>query len=176
MNKFIKLPLFLGLTCLIGGGLLAGVVYLTDGPIEEAKIKKLQEGYRNMYNVDEVETTDVELGDAANKTLLGLTIVKHNDTKSAVYKLSSTSGYETMTFYLGISFDTNTVDGYYNLDTSSQSLGYSHYKDNKDISNRLDGYDGKGSFVVSGVTYTSNAVKEAISVAFNDYNARTWEF
>ena len=160
MNKFIKLPLFLGLTCLIAGGLLAGVVYLTDGPIEEAKIKKLQEGYRNMYNVDEVETTDIELGDAANKTLLGLTVVKHNDTKSAVYKLSSTSGYETMTFYLGISFDTNTVDGYYNLDTSSQSLGY----------------DGKGSFVVSGVTYTSNAVKEAISVAFNDYNARTWEF
>ena len=43
MNKFIKLPLFLGLTCLIAGGLLAGVVYLTDGPIEEAKIKKLQE-------------------------------------------------------------------------------------------------------------------------------------
>ena len=81
-----------------------------------------------------------------------------------------------MTFYLGISFDTNTVDGYYNLDTSSQYLGYYHYKDNKDISNRLDGYDGKGTFVVSGVTYTSNAVKEAISVAFNDYNARTWEF
>ena len=81
-----------------------------------------------------------------------------------------------MTFYLGISFDTNTVDGYYNLDTTSQSLGYSHYKDNKEISNKLNGYSGNGNFVVAGVTYTSNAVKEAINVAFTDYNARTWEF
>ena len=66
MNKFIKLPLFLGLTCLIAGGLLAGVVYLTDGRSEHLLELTWLRDWDHPYNLGDnefhlaLETDDYE--------------------------------------------------------------------------------------------------------------------
>ncbi len=176
MNKFVKLPLFLGITCLVCGGLLAGVVFLTEGTIQKAAEAKLAEGYRNMYNTDSVEVKNIELESTVDESIKGLAVVTHSSKQSAVYKLTSTSPYEKMTFYVGISFDNNRVDGYYSIDTNTQSIGYDQYKKNDKISSGMKGYDGSGDLVIAGVTakYTTSGVQASIKKAFDDYNAREW--
>lgn len=175
MNKFVKLPLFLCATCLVAGGLLAGVVALTNPIIEKQKAEKLAAAYKNMYNVDTVTVENIELGEV-DESIKGLAVVNHNNKSSAVYKLTSSSAYEKMTFYLGISFTTNTVDGYYCLDTNTQSIGYDQYKNSDKITTGMKGYDGTGELVVTGVTakYTTDGVQAAVKKAFADYNSRTW--
>lgn len=173
MNKFVKLPLFLGLTCLVFGGMLAGVVALTEPVIQKAKEEKLNAVYKNLYN-DESATKvkEIKLADGHSEKILELVTVNHSDEISAVYKLKSKSTYEQMIFYVGISTSSKVVDGYYSLETNTTSLGYNQFKNNESVSELMSGYDGSGDLVIAGVTYTSKGVTEAIKEAFNDFNKR----
>jgi len=175
MNKFVKLPLFLGLTCLVFGGMLAGVVALTEPVIQAAKEAKLNAVYKNLYN-DESATKvkEIELAAGHSEKILELVTVNHSDEVSAVYKLKSKSTYEQMIFYVGISTSSNVVDGYYLLESNTPSIGYDQYKNNDTISEGMSGYDGNGDLVIAGVTakYTTSGVAEALKEAFKDFNKR----
>lgn len=180
MNNFIKLPLFLGATCLIASGLLAVTVGCTDPIIEQHKLDRLAKAYENMYSGEAVEVLDsFELTDEfmeANK-IYGLTRVKHGEATSAVYQVQSESSYEIMQFYVGISFEDSSVDGYYLLESNKASLGQGHFKNKDEVMGVLNDYNGGATQnpIISGVTFTSKAVKAAVDSALNDFKTRNWE-
>lgn len=173
MNKFILLPIFLGVTCLVAGGLLAGVVFLTDPVIEQAKKERLAQGFKKMYKDDNAtvleqkEITDSEYFTSISK-------VNHSEKLSYVYLCKSTSQYEIMTFYVGFNSETQKVDGYYFLESSVSSLGAGKFKNNKSVTGLYKDYDGSGNSIISGVTFTSKAVQESVNQALNDFKTRDW--
>lgn len=174
MNNTIKLPLFLGATCLIAAGLLSAVVAITDPIIEAQKIEKENAAYQALYEGEEISTEAITF-EGANENIIDIKKVTHNSKISAVYKMKSTSSYETLTFLVGISFDSKTVDSYACVDTSTASLGYGNFKKDDKVSSLYDGYDGNGTPIIAGTTVTSKAVKASMDIALKDFNARNWE-
>ena len=173
MENFVKLPLFLGATCLIAAGLLSGVVAITDPVISDNLVAKANKVYENLYEDQKIGATEL-IAENVNDSIVEVIKVEHSDKVSAVYKLKSKSSYETLTFYAGISLETKTVDAYYLFDKSTASLGYDNFKKNESIASKYNGYDGTSSVIVSGTTITSKAVKVAIDAALTDFNSRTW--
>ena len=173
MNNFVRLPLFLGATCLIAAGLLSGVVAITDPVISDNLVAKANKVYENLYEDQTINSTEL-VAENVNDSIAEVIKVVHNNQQSAVYKLKSKSSYETLTFYAGISFETKTIDAYYLFDKSTASLGYDNFKKNDSISSLYSGYDGTTSVIVSGTTITSKAVKVAMDAALLDFNSRNW--
>lgn len=178
MNKFIKLPLFLGATCLVAAGLLAGVVALTDPVIEQAKTEKLSKAYQNMYSgqtVTVLQTFTPDEGTIEATGIQDIARVEHNTDVSVVYKMKSDSSYEKMLFFVGISTATDAVDSYYYLESTENSLGTGNFKNSDTVTEKYEGYTGDTTVIFSGTTVTSKAVKTAIDTALNDYRNRVWE-
>lgn len=175
MNKFVKLPLFLSLTCLVAGGLLSGVVAITDPVIEAAKTEKLSKAFKEMYKDDTATVTKTITMTAEESEATGIqniNEVSHSGKESIVYLTKSKSAYEQMTFYVGISKESNTVDSYYCLEANTTSLGYGNFSNNDAVNDLYNGYDGSTTEIISGTTVTSKAVKVAIDNALEDYNSR----
>lgn len=176
MNKFVKLPLFLSIISLLAGGMLSSVFALTDSIINEINANKKAEAYNNMYYSNNVKFVSKQVDFKNKNGLVSAVLVDHNGLVSAVYECSSSSSYESMTFYVGFDMESKVVDGYYSLSTSSSSVGYGDYfKDEKTVMEKYQDYDGSQNVIFSGVTYTSNAVKKCIDSALDDLKQRKWE-
>lgn len=179
MNKFVKLPLFLGVTCLVAGGLLAGVVALTDPVIESARLERLSKAFRVMYDDESaLSTAQAELSkEFINENqILSINKVKHSGLTSYVYQCKSKSAYEEMQFYVGIDYSEKAVDSFYMLETSEHSLGYGNFSDNDSVTELYSGYQGKEDKIIANTTVTSKAVKAAVDRAYADFQTRsaTW--
>lgn len=172
MNKLVKMPLFLGVTCLVCGGLLAGIVALTDPVIEKNEQERLSAAFRTMYDDESALVTKTIVINEEGNPISEINDVTHTGGESAVYKVTSSSSYERMTFYVGISRENNTVDAYYSLSTSTSSLGYGNFQNSDNISNLYQGYDGNGTIIVTGTSVTSRAVKVAVDACLDDYAVR----
>lgn len=178
MNKFIKLPLFLGITCLVAGGLLAGTVAITTPIIEQARLDRLAKAFKKMYKDETASTVGVldeeDLGSefVTEKGILSITKVSHKDKSSIVYQCKSKSAWETLTFYVGFDEGKQVVDGYYCLETSTQSKGYGNFKNNSTVIGKYKDYDGTGSVILTGTTVTSKAVQKAVDTALDDLKTR----
>jgi len=175
MNKFIKMPLFLGVTCLVAGGMLAGVSALTDPIIKAAKLEREAQAFIVMYNDENVKLSDQITVDSATSEATGIqTIskVEHKDGISIVYKMKSKSKYETLLFNVGISQEAGAVDNYYFLEkvNSTSDLGTNVFSQNDVVNDLYKGYAGGGYGIVSGVSVTSNGVGAAIDNALKDFN------
>lgn len=176
MNKFIKLPLFLGLTCLVAGGLLAGVVALTDPVIESAKLERLSKAFRVMYDDESaLSTAQAELSKEFidDNKILSINKVTHSGVLSYVYQCKSKSAYEEMQFYVGIDYAKKEVDSFYALESNENSLGYGNFSNNDSVTELYSGYQGKGDKIIANTTITSKAVQEAINRAYADFLTRS---
>ena len=170
--KSIKLPLFLGLTCLIAGGLLTAVYMVTNPIISQREQDNLSAAFKTMYSDETATVTNTITIEDENASFTEINEVTHANGQSVVYLANSTSSYERMTFYVGISRETNTVDGYYYLTTSTSSLGYGNFSNSDTVSDLYQGYDGTSEIIISGTSVTSRAVKASIDNCINDYKIR----
>ena len=170
--KSIKLPLFLGLTCLIAGGLLTAVYMVTNPIISQREQDNLSAAFKTMYSDETATVTNTITIEDENASFTEINEVTHANGQSVVYLANSTSSYERMTFYVGISRETNTVDGYYYLTTSTSSLGYGNFSNSDTVSDLYQGYDGTSEVIISGTSVTSRAVKASIDNCINDYKIR----
>lgn len=175
MNKFIKMPLFLGVTCLVAGGMLAGVSALTDPVIAAAKLEREAKAYIVMYNDENVKLHDQITVDSATAEATGIqTIskVEHKDGISIVYKMKSKSKYETLLFNVGIDQDAGAVDSYCFLEkvNSTSDLGTNVFNQDDKVNELYQGYTGGDKLIFSGVTFTSDGVRAAINNALADFN------
>ena len=176
MNKFIKMPLFLGVTCLVAGGMLAGVSALTDPIIKAAKLEREAQAFIIMYNDENVKLSDQITVDSATSEATGIqTIskVEHKDGISIVYKMKSKSRYETLLFNVGIDQEAGAVDNYYFLEkvNSTSDLGTNVFNQNDKVNELFTGYTGGDRLIFSGVSFTSDGVRAAIDNALADFNA-----
>ena len=91
MNKFIKLPLFLGSVSLVFCSTLAVVVNVCQPIITENAIRKEKEAYAKIYtgvNVDDVKKFD-DLDLSNYSQINTIAFVPHNGVESYVYTLTT---------------------------------------------------------------------------------------
>lgn len=176
MNKFIKLPLFLGSVCLVFCTTLAVVVNICNPVIEKNNEKKEKEAYLNLYEgVREENVKAVEANFDEYKQILKLATVEHNSVTSYVYSLKTKDPQSgTISFMLGIDNSTHKVDAYTLI--SNNNSGYGSDFVNKDKEGQvLEGLisysEGKDFYRTSGATKTQNVMKEAVNQAFAHYKA-----
>ncbi len=179
MNKFIKLPLFLGSVCLIFCTTLAVVVNVCNPLIEKNTEKKEKEAYLNLYEgVTEDSIKKVE-GEKANfddyKQIVKLVTVEHNNVTSYVYSLKTKDPQSgTISFMLGIDNSTHKVDAYTMVSNNNSGYGSDFVNADKQESvlEGLISYGKGGEFYrTAGATKTQNVMKEAVNQAFVHYKA-----
>lgn len=169
-NRFIKLPCFLGVICLVFSALLAITVHFTQPIIDERVRKQEAEAYQKMYSdfADFGETTEINSG-----TLIFARQVKRsNNGLSYVYKVTTKKGYSgTITFLVGIDSVSSSVDAYQYIEGDEDVKGVNAFKNNDAILNSLKGYSGKnGSLTTSPTTpATSKVVLAGVDEAFTHY-------
>lgn len=72
LNKFVLLPLFLGLTCLISAGLIAGVNSFTEPVINQNVIDQKNAGYYKVLGISSAdEPVDKYVDELASKNITG---------------------------------------------------------------------------------------------------------
>ncbi len=175
MNKFIKLPLFLGSTCLVFCAALASVVYICEPVIAKNEEKKEKEAYLKLYeDVDEDDIFNLQDSSKSDKKELiqnskisKIAAVEHGDI-SYVYTIKTKDPQSgPVTFMLGISSTSNKVDAYSMV--SNNNAGYAKYYDNN--STVLEDILEDGKVTSAGATKTQNAVQEAIDACLSNYES-----
>lgn len=158
-NTNIKSMIVLPLICLVTVALLAFVNHITSGIIEKNAIKDQMESLKQV--VPEAEDFDiVDLTENMAETVTG--IYKETGGKGYAVTVETTSSYSQnpMTFTLGVSEDGKII-----------GVAVTNYSETKDFGSYPEAFIGKDSSlegvdVVAGVTYSSNAFKDAVKDAF----------
>lgn len=159
MNIGIKSMIVLPLICLVTVALLAFVNHITSGIIEKNAIKDQMESLKQV--VPEAEDFDiVDLTENMAETVTG--IYKETGGRGYAVTVETTSSYSQnpMTFTLGVSEDKKII-----------GVTVTNYSETKDFGSYPETFIGKDSSlegvdVVAGVTYSSNAFKDAVKDAF----------
>ena len=89
--KSIKLPLFLGLTCLIAGGLLTAVYMVTNPIISQREQDNLSQAFKTMYSDETATVTNTITIEDENASFTEINEVTHANGQSVVYLANSTS-------------------------------------------------------------------------------------
>ncbi len=175
MNKFIKLPLFLGGVCLFFGTALAAVYNVCNPIIQQNELEKKNAAYKNLYaNVDvsSIKELEYDFSSADYKNIRGVVEVPHDNLSSYVYSLETDNPQSgNVSFMMGIQKDTGKIDSYAII--SNNNSGYaSKYENNETVLGELKSYDSTGTFpVYSGATKTKNAMKKAVDQALNHFKS-----
>lgn len=179
MNKFIKLPLFLGICGAACGVVLAGINSLTADQIQRNKETKANAGYLKMY--EEFGVTIDHLSDAeltADLTAAGCSAKKIvlNDSVKGITYTCEVQGYGGAVSFQ-VAFGNGQYIGYTDLGNTETS-GYGKdlisslpelikgIDSNKDLATE-DPYKS----AMSGKSVTGKAIASCINVCASDYNA-----
>ena len=173
MNKFIKLPLFLGSVYLVFCSSLSIVANLCIPQIARNEEKKRTESYKKAYanpvgDAQELKNVDF----SAYSQINGIALVKHNENngevESYVYSLTTKDPQSgTCSFMLGLDKATGVIDGYYMMTNSN--AGYAdYYNDNAVV---LEDLKADGQVTSAGITKTQKVVQECVDQAVAHYNA-----
>ncbi len=173
MNKFVKLPLFLGGVSLIFCTTLAIVVNFCKPQMEKNEQKKTEEAYASLYegeiNILDLDEKYLDFKDYSQ--IKDLKKIEHEGKNSYVYSLTTQDPQSgTVSFMLGIDSEANKVDAY--TVVANNNSGYAKQFENVDaVKDALVKYgDGEGSFYrTAGATKTENAMKYAVNQAFLHY-------
>ncbi len=158
-NTNIKSMIVLPLICLVTVALLAAVNHITSGVIEKNAVKAQLESLKQV--MPEAEDFDIiDLTESMAETVTG--IYKETGGRGYAVTVETTSSYSQnpMTFTLGISEDGKII-----------GVTVTNYSETKDFGDYPETFVGKDSSlegvdVVAGVTYSSNAFKDAVKDAF----------
>lgn len=191
MNKSIKLPLFLSLTCLIAGATLAIVNEITSPIILRREMEVKAAGYLSVLDLTSADGyyfTDpiASTGDLKSKGIETYVKVLVGDENGALFGLVydvSTSGFDS-----GLKFQVGVKEGFfsgYNNIANSETPGYG-----KDLIEGVGGRVAINTFIkglsatdpnaitakfadpnISGVTMTGNAISSALVAISTHYNS-----
>ena len=158
-NTNIKSMIVLPLICLVTVALLATVNHITSGVIEKNAVKAQLESLKQV--MPEAEDFDIiDLTESMAETVTG--IYKETGGRGYAVTVETTSSYSQnpMTFTLGVSEDKKII-----------GVTVTNYSETKDFGSYPETFIGKDSSlegvdVVAGVTYSSNAFKDAVKDAF----------
>lgn len=177
MNKFLKLPLFLGGVCLFFCTSLAIVVNICQPRINENEEKKEKEAYlslykNDIYDLDSIETVDVSFeGYEQIDKLVKISHINANEEcLSYVYSLTTKDPQSgKVSFMLGIDYLSNKVDAY--AIVSNNNSGYAtEFNNTAAVLNGLIEYGEGGNFYrTSGATKTEKVMQDAVNQAFKHY-------
>lgn len=177
MNKFVKLPLFLGGVCLIFCTSLAVVVNICQPRIAETNAKKEKEAYQSLYagvNLDDIINITDEISFDGFKQIDKLVVIPHESDLSCVYSLTSEDPQSgSVSFMLGIDLNNNVVDSYAVI--ANNNSGYaSAYENIDNIKEALVEYGKTGKkddfYYTGGATKTDRVMRNAVNQAFKHYN------
>lgn len=170
MNKFIKLPLFLGSVSLVFCSTLAVVVNVCNPIIAANEEKRADKAYQNIYEGVDINTITKykDLDYSAYSQINLVALVPHNNVESYVYTLTTKDPMSgTVKFMLGIDKLTGVIDGYCLV--QNNNAGYaSYYEDNAKV---FEDLKDDNKVTSSGITKTQNVVQECIDQALSHYNA-----
>ena len=174
MNKFIKLPLFLGGVCLFFGTALAAVYNVCQPVIEHNEMVKRNEAYQVLYDgvqVDGIKEVTYDFASNGYTNITGLVEVPHGSASSYVYSLTTDNPQSgTVSFMLGIDKTSGKIDSY-SMITNNNSGYASKYENNETTLSELKTYTGQNEFpAYAGATKTKNAMKKAVDQALAHYN------
>lgn len=173
MNKFIKLPLFLGGVCLFFGAALAAVCNVCQPIIDKNNLERRNAAYLKLY--DGVDATTIEEVDKDSykdyKYIDSLVTVPHASVTSYVYSMTTADPQSgPLSFMMGIDSSTGKIDAYSFLTSSNGYLG--GFNDDETTLTNLKNYDNGGSFVGgAGATKTKNVVKDAVDQALAHFKS-----
>lgn len=176
MNNYVKFPLILGLTCLVCGGALAGINYLTRPYIQANEDKKAGQALDNIIGKDNYSSVETVEASIESANIVEVKKVTLNSGKIAYYyQLKSDKGYSgTVTF--GTAFDENGVMGYSFISGDEDDLGLQVAMKNDKWNEALATYDpsagGNINFTGGSAAATIPAIKAAIDTAYADYMAK----
>ena len=175
MNKFIKLPLFLGGVCLFFGAALAAVCNVCQPIIDRHNLEKRNATYLKLYEgVDATTIEDVEEESYKGYRYIdALVKVPHGGVSSYVYSLTTADPQSgALSFMMGINASTGLIDAYSFLNSSNSDGYLKNFKDNEQTLTDLTSYSNGGTFVgVSGATKTKNVVKDAVDEALAHFKS-----
>lgn len=173
MNKMIKLPLFLGVCGAACAGILAGVYALTN-PIVQRNAEKIANaaiyatfstyGDENSLTVETKELTDdlIAVGVLSKKKVTGSGL-----TDGMVYNVTTTKKGYAGTISFQLAFAEGKFLSYTNIANSETKELIGRLSNGEILSGTAAA--GYSFAVVSGETFTSNALKSAIDVIVADY-------
>ena len=168
MNKFIKLPLFLGSVSLVFCSTLAVVVNVCNPIIAENAERKEKAAYTKIYsgvNVDDVKKLE-DVDFSAYSQINTIALVPHNNVESYVYTLTTKDPMSgTVKFMLGLDKATGAIDGYYMVENNN--AGYAdYYTDNSAV---LSDLKADNKVTSAGITKTQKCVQECVDQALAHY-------
>lgn len=177
LNNFVKFPIILGLVCLVSGGALAAINYITAPVIAKNNAAKAGQalfaiiGEENVASTSDVTSESTELSPNIKQVVK----VSLNDGSEAYYyQLESSKGYSgTVTF--GVAFNDKGCMGYYYISGTEDSLGINVARDNATWTSALASYElGSGSLAWTGgsAQQTVPVIRAAVDIAYADYMAR----
>lgn len=174
MKSIIKNALILTAITLIAGTALAFVYIITKSPIEEADKKATAQAYSVVFEGATFEEIELkEYKDENNATVYSVSKAIKSDKKAGYVMTTSAKGYGgEIKIAVGLSLD-GKLTGLSVLDASNETpgLGAKVAEDEytlkyKNINcDTLDEVD-----AISGATYSSNGVKNAVNACFNYFN------
>ncbi|MCH3977344.1 MAG: FMN-binding protein [Bacilli bacterium] len=184
MKKSIKLPLFLGLTCLGCTGVLAVVNELTSPIIKENEVKAQNAGYLQLFELNSFDgyklanpEISADLQDEGIVSKLEITNAS-DDTLFGIAYDASVTGYSSD----GIKFQVGFKDGKYAgfvVITSGETPGFGQdylnvlttYLKGLDANTTLEKLEADTIGLKSGTTHTREGVLPAVFAAAQDYLA-----
>lgn len=177
LNNYIKFPIILGLVCLISGGALAGINYLTAPVIAKnnaAKASKALYAIIGEENVASTKDLTEESTDLSPNIKQVVEVTLKDGSKAYYYQLESSRGYSgTVTF--GVAFNSEGCMGYFYISGTEDTLGINVARENAVWSSALANYElGSGNFIWTGgsAQQTVPVIRAAVDVAYADYMAR----
>ena len=121
MNKFVKLPLFLGSVCLVFCATLSVVVNICQPVIDYNNRMKQFDGYTKLYdgvNKDLINDK-IEIGEAYDR-INTIALVPYTGGESYVYTLTTKDPMSgSLQFMLGLDKETGVIDAYYLLNNNN---------------------------------------------------------
>lgn len=175
LNNYVRFPLILGVTCLLCGGALAGVNFITSPIIKENNDKKANQSLDDIIGKGNYTKAETVAADIDSPNILSVKKVTLNSGEEVYYyQLESTKGYSgTVTF--AIVYSANGIMGYKFISATEDSLGVGIAKQESKWNESLASYDAsKGNFVYTGgsAKATVPAIKAAVDIAYADYMAK----
>lgn len=152
LNNYVRFPLILGVTCLLCGGALAGVNFITSPIIKENNDKKANQSLDDIIGKGNYTKAETVAADIDSPNILSVKKVTLNSGEEVYYyQLESTKGYSgTVTF--AIVYSANGIMGYKFISATEDSLGVGIAKQESKWNESLASYDAsKGNFVILAV-------------------------
>ncbi len=174
MNKFVKLPLFLGSVCLVFCSTLAIVVNICKPKIEANTIKNEKAAYLSLYEgitEESINNADESLCDFKNyPQIKKLVVIDHESVSSYVYSLTTNNPRSgTISFILGINESVNKIDAYKVIANNNSGYATQFLKEDEVLSALIKYADGGEFYRYSGATFTEKVMQEAVDQAINHY-------